>query len=75
MKTLPAAIAALFLLVPMMAQAQDRQAARAACGADMQRLCKGVMPGGGRILVCLRKHDADLSPACRTFVQSQPPAK
>jgi len=40
-------------------------AAEHPCLADADRLCKGVEPGGGRVLACLRKHDKELSPECR----------
>jgi len=36
-----------------------------ACGADVQKHCKGVPPGQGRILNCLRQHSGQVSPACR----------
>jgi hypothetical protein len=35
------------------------------CQEDAERLCKGVEPGQGRILQCLKQHEADLSPACK----------
>jgi hypothetical protein len=38
---------------------------RSACGADVQTLCSGVAPGGGRIIQCLVVRSASLSPACR----------
>ncbi len=38
---------------------------RSACGADVQTLCNGVAPGGGRIIQCLVVRSASLSPACR----------
>jgi hypothetical protein len=53
-------VAALSLLaLPLSAHAQD------ACKADAERLCKDIVPGGGRIIGCLKSHEADLSPACR----------
>jgi len=35
-----------------------------ACKADAQKYCKGIRPGGGRILSCLKGREADLTPAC-----------
>ena len=34
----------------------------AACGADLEKHCKGVKPGGGAIAVCLRSNN--VSPGC-----------
>ncbi|MBG0812233.1 cysteine rich repeat-containing protein [Methylosinus sp. H3A] len=38
--------------------------AKKACKGDYQRLCSGVMPGGGRILACLQNHSSELGPDC-----------
>jgi hypothetical protein len=38
--------------------------ARAACQSDLEKFCKGVQPGEGRIIACLQQHQADLTPAC-----------
>jgi pyruvate/2-oxoglutarate dehydrogenase complex dihydrolipoamide acyltransferase (E2) component len=38
---------------------------RSACGADVQTLCGGVAPGGGRIVQCLAVRASSLSPACK----------
>jgi len=35
------------------------------CAGDRERFCGDVPPGGGRLMVCLRQHAADLSPGCR----------
>jgi hypothetical protein len=35
------------------------------CAADVQKFCASVQPGGGRIMECLKSHEADLSPACK----------
>jgi Golgi apparatus protein 1 len=39
-----------------------------ACRADVEKLCKGVRPGEGRVLVCLQANEAQLSPACKQQV-------
>jgi len=35
------------------------------CADDVQRFCKDVQPGGGRIARCLKEHEDNVSPACR----------
>jgi Cysteine rich repeat len=35
------------------------------CAADAQRLCKDVEPGQGRVAVCLKQHESELSAACQ----------
>lgn len=37
---------------------------RAACAPDYFRLCRDVMPGGGRILACMNQNADKLSPRC-----------
>ena len=41
---------------------------REACGADVQKLCAGIQPGGGRILQCIKAHAADVSAGCKTAI-------
>ena len=38
---------------------------KAACKGDTEKLCKGVKPGQGRIVKCLKQHEDELSPACK----------
>jgi len=35
------------------------------CGGDIDKFCKGVQLGEGRLLGCLKEHQSDLSPACQ----------
>ncbi len=44
---------------------------RAACKDDYETFCKGTMPGGGRVLACLRKNEGKLSAACKKMVEAQ----
>jgi hypothetical protein len=39
--------------------------AHQACADDVQKHCKGVKPGQGRIVKCLKEHEKDLSPECK----------
>ncbi|MBZ9601217.1 cysteine rich repeat-containing protein [Phyllobacterium sp. KW56] len=48
-------------------------AERAACMADFQKYCPGVMPGGGRVIECLAKQLDKLTPECKKVVQSHAP--
>ncbi|MFH1344719.1 MAG: cysteine rich repeat-containing protein [Pseudomonadota bacterium] len=59
-------------LAPVMAQTKIPEAMRnqamslaQTCGADRNRLCPNVQPGGGRILACLNANAASLSEPCR----------
>jgi len=38
---------------------------RSACMGDYEKYCKGVAPGGGRIIACLAKESDKLTPACK----------
>jgi hypothetical protein len=38
---------------------------RSACMGDYEKYCKGVAPGGGRIIACLAKETDKLTPACK----------
>ncbi len=61
--------AALALAAIAPAAAQDMTAEqRAACKGDYDKFCKGTMPGGGRIIACLDKNNAQLTDSCKKVV-------
>ena len=35
------------------------------CADDIEKFCKGIKPGAGRILNCLKAHEAELTVSCR----------
>ena len=35
------------------------------CGADVQRFCKSITPGEGRVVACLISHSDKIAPRCR----------
>lgn len=39
------------------------------CKDDVERLCAGVQPGGGRILQCLKSHKEQMSVGCAQGLQ------
>jgi hypothetical protein len=53
---------------PTPAQQKAMQEVRAACQADVQKLCAGVQPGGGRIVACLKEHKEEVSDGCKQAI-------
>jgi hypothetical protein len=51
----------LALSSPGYAESQEQ----GACRGDVQKFCKDVRPGGGAIARCLKRHEPELSGACR----------
>lgn len=39
------------------------------CKADIERLCKGVQPGEGRLMACLQTHSKQMSVGCAQALQ------
>jgi len=35
------------------------------CAEEIEKFCKEIKPGGGRIMECLRAHEAELCASCR----------
>ena len=54
--------------VPVLAEATAAQ--RAACTPDVWRLCASEIPNVGAIKACLRRERAQLSPTCRTVMDT-----
>jgi len=56
-----------------MAKHRERaEAKHKACEPDMQKFCKDIKPGDGRMVQCLGQHRAELSPACAKDLPSKP---
>ena len=56
---------ALLILAVSPALAADKPNVREACKQDVEQLCPGVQPGGGRIRQCLRDHADKVSDGCK----------
>ena len=68
MKSVPILFAAACVLSSGVALAADlpqNSSPRVACKADVEKLCFGVQPGGGRIADCLKQNQAQVSAACK----------
>ena len=63
----------------MKARAEKAEKVREECKPDVEKFCKGIAPGGGRIRSCLRARQADLNPACAADIKRagnrRPPAQ
>ncbi|MFG1410027.1 cysteine rich repeat-containing protein [Xanthobacter sp. VTT E-85241] len=61
-------IQCVFTAPPVLAQDAASAAAKSAqqaCRADVEKLCAGIQPGGGRIVQCLQKQADQVSEGCR----------
>ena len=56
------------LAIPAVAFAAEPAAERP-CMDEIEKFCKDVQPGEGRIVQCLRDHDRELSASCREKVK------
>ncbi len=62
MKPVITAVAAFLML----ASAAAAQGPMGPCKADVEKFCKDIEPGEGRIIACLKAHEAELSAECKT---------
>jgi hypothetical protein len=44
--------------------AEGSAKSKGACKQDVEKLCKDVKPGEGRMLSCLKEHQKEVSPKC-----------
>ncbi len=67
--SVPALILAVLLALPAVASsgvpAEERP-----CMDELEKFCKDVKPGEGRIIKCLQENDRELSAVCRDKVQN-----
>ena len=61
-------IASCLFVVPAKTQA-GLEDIRTYCMSDIERLCKGVKPGGGRLLQCLKDNKKDMTVGCAQALQ------
>ena len=52
------------------ASAQQQTDLMKYCRSDIERLCKGVPPGNGQILACLKAHSKEMSVGCAQALQA-----
>ena len=64
LRTILAATALLCMSQTAFAQEMTAEQ-RSACMGDYEKYCKGVAPGGGRIIACLAKESDKITPACK----------
>jgi hypothetical protein len=57
-------VTALCLVVAVGFTQEDAEK-KGACRPDVQKFCKDVKPGGGRIWSCLKSHEGEMSQACK----------
>jgi Cysteine rich repeat len=62
-------IASCLLVAPAKVQAQGLEDLRTYCVSDIKRLCKGVKPGGGRLLQCLKANKKGMTVGCAQALQ------
>ncbi|MFD1987392.1 cysteine rich repeat-containing protein [Mesorhizobium newzealandense] len=67
------ALSVVFLAVQVVAAQAQTAAEREACQANFEKFCKGVVPGGGRVIQCLTEHFSELTPECQKVVKANTP--
>ena len=57
-------LAAMIFVCCTSAHAAGADALMKYCKPDVERLCNGIEPGGGRLLQCLKGHKEEMSVGC-----------
>ena len=65
----PSLVLALLLATPAVAATAPPDEQKP-CMDELEKFCKEVRPGEGRIIKCLQEHDRELSSVCRDKVRS-----
>ncbi len=63
------ALTSLTVLAAESPMEQEMAAIRTYCKSDVERLCPGLEPGGGRIKACLKTHENEISVGCAKALQ------
>ena len=58
------------LIAVSLQPAAAAEAPKQPCRADLEKLCKGVAQGAGRLSECLRQHASELSPGCKQKMEA-----
>ena len=66
----PAPVAPAYRVPPPLSPRQEAMLLRRSCGPDFRAYCRGVQPGGGRIIECLEANGPYLSRQCRSALLS-----
>jgi len=72
-RALTAALSLPFVLLSLLGTTPTARAAEPSfvyCKEDIGRLCPGVLPGGGRIIRCLKQHENEVSVGCAKEIKA-----
>ena len=65
------AAASLTALLASSASAQVPASISQACTGDYRKLCANVVPGGGRVIACMKARESEVSEACRAALRDE----
>ena len=65
------AVAAMAAVPASSASAQVPAGISQACTGDYRKLCASVVPGGGRVVACMKARESEVSDACRSALREE----